>query len=180
MRRVVLALLGTTIATTLLIGLKSQGAAGRQDYVAQAQADPGSGASGRGPSTRPSAGPGAGTTAPTRPAGKPKASTTGPATKAPTKGPTTKATTKAPTSRTILGDAFPARNFGDVQVRIVVTGTHLDDVQVVKMSNRPRNAPSLLRQEALDKQSANLSNVSGATYTSQAYQQSLQSALNKV
>jgi uncharacterized protein with FMN-binding domain len=37
----------------------------------------------------------------------------------------------------------------------------------------------LLRQEFLQAQSANVQNVSGATYTSQAFEQSLQSALLK-
>ncbi|MBV9039559.1 MAG: FMN-binding protein [Acidimicrobiia bacterium] len=37
-----------------------------------------------------------------------------------------------------------------------------------------------LRQEALDAQSANIDTVSGATYTSDGYRQSLQSALDQV
>jgi uncharacterized protein with FMN-binding domain len=66
-------------------------------------------------------------------------------------------------------------------VKVVVTGKHIDDIIVVQMSNRPRNAPSLLRAEALAEQSAdNLTNVSGATYTVDAYVRSLQSALAKV
>jgi uncharacterized protein with FMN-binding domain len=87
-----------------------------------------------------------------------------------------KATTK---TRTILGGAFSAAGFGDVQVRVVVTGQHLDDVQVVQMSNRPLNAPERLRQQALASQSARLTIISGATYTSRAYMRSLQSALDK-
>jgi uncharacterized protein with FMN-binding domain len=47
------------------------------------------------------------------------------------------------------------------------------------MSNRPRNAAQRLREQALAKQSANLTNVSGATYTCDAYMQSLQSALDQ-
>jgi uncharacterized protein with FMN-binding domain len=79
----------------------------------------------------------------------------------------------------VLGDPFPAKDFGDVQVRVVLTGSHIDDVQVVRMSNRPRNAPARLREEALAKQSAKLSIVSGATYTCEAYMRSLQSALDR-
>ena len=79
-----------------------------------------------------------------------------------------------------MGDAFPARDFGDVQVKVVLTGDHIDDIIVVQMSNRPRKAPSLLRAEALAEQSAdNLTNISGATYTSEAYVRSLRSALAK-
>jgi uncharacterized protein with FMN-binding domain len=104
----------------------------------------------------------------------PSASTKAPPTRPP-------ATKRAPTpkTRSILGQAFPAAGFGDVQVRIVVTGAHLDDIQVVQMSNRPRNAAQRLREQALAKQSANLTNVSGATYTCEAYVQSLQSALDQ-
>jgi uncharacterized protein with FMN-binding domain len=171
MRRFVLALLGTVMGTALLVGIKAQGSPGGAEQTVAAAGDTRSGTP-----TRPSKRPSAGGPSPTRPA-----TTKAQPSKSTTKAQPSKSPTKAqPASRTILGDAVPARDFGDVQVRIVVTGTHLDDVQVVQMSNRPRNAPTLLRQEALSKQSANLSNVSGATYTSQAYMQSLQSALDKV
>lgn len=174
MRRFVLALLGTVMGATLLVGIKAQGPSGRTEQTVADAADARSSAATRS-TTRPSAsGPGATPSSTRRPS-----STRSPS-KSPTKAPTKSPTKAPPAARTILGDAVPARNYGDVQVRIVVTGTHLDDVQVVQMSNRPRNAPTLLRQEALAKQSANLSNVSGATYTSQAYMQSLQSALDKV
>jgi uncharacterized protein with FMN-binding domain len=108
----------------------------------------------------------------------PSTSASHPPSPKPSQTTTSKATTK-PKPRTIKGDAFPAAGFGDVQLRIVVTGQHVDDVQVVQMSNRPLNAPQRLRQEALAAQSARLTIVSGATYTSRAYMRSLQSALDQ-
>jgi uncharacterized protein with FMN-binding domain len=92
--------------------------------------------------------------------------------------------TRAPTrrtaaARTILGDAFPAKDFGNVQVQVVMTGPHLDDVVAVQMSGRPLSAPAVLREQALTKQNADLTNISGATYTCAAYKQSLQSALDR-
>jgi uncharacterized protein with FMN-binding domain len=85
----------------------------------------------------------------------------------------------ATTRRTIVGVAYPARDYGSVQVKVAMTGQHIDDIVVLQMSNRPANAPARLRQEALTRQTANLNIVSGATYTSQAYMRSLQSALAK-
>jgi uncharacterized protein with FMN-binding domain len=85
----------------------------------------------------------------------------------------------APARRMIVGVAYPARDYGTVQVKVAMTGQHIDDILVLRMSNRPADAPARLRREALTKQTANLSIVSGATYTSQAYMRSLQSALAK-
>ena len=76
-----------------------------------------------------------------------------------------------------MGSPYPANDFGDVQVKVVTTGTRIDDILVVQMSNRPMNAPARLREEALARQTADLSIVSGATYTSEAYMRSLRSAL---
>jgi uncharacterized protein with FMN-binding domain len=175
MRRFVLALLGTVMGATLLVGIKAQGVSDRTAQTVAAAGDARTGASTRSTNRPPTTRPGTTPSPTTR-----RPSTTKTPSKTTTKSPTKSPTKAQPATRTILGDAFPARNFGDVQVRITVTGTHLDDVQVVQMSNRPRNAPTLLRQQALSTQSADLSNVSGATYTSQAYMQSLQSALDKV
>jgi FMN-binding domain len=157
MRRVVMALLGTALGTALLVGLKAQGAA-PPGIVADAPLDPSAGANGRG-QPMPSG-------SETTPGPHATATITG-------KPPTPSAT------RTLVGNPYPAKRYGDVQVQVIITGAHIDDVQVLQMSNRPYNAASILRREALHKQSANLTNVSGATYTCHAYMQSLQSALNK-
>ena len=74
--------------------------------------------------------------------------------------------------------------YGDVQVQISVANGKITDVQALALptgghSGRISNfvAP-LLRSQALAAQSATIDGVSGATYTSEAYAQSLQGALD--
>lgn len=83
------------------------------------------------------------------------------------------------------GSDFPNR-FGDVVVRVVVTNGHITDVQSVQLpSDRARSAyisqvaGPMLRSEVLQAQSANIDIISGATYTSQSYAQSVESALQQ-
>ncbi|POX49024.1 FMN-binding protein [Streptomyces sp. Ru72] len=89
-------------------------------------------------------------------------------------------------TRTVTGDSVETR-YGPVQVRITVTNGKLTDVTAVAYpQDSPRDqeinsyAVPQLNREALAAQSANIDVVSGATYTSQGYQQSLQSALDSV
>jgi uncharacterized protein with FMN-binding domain len=67
-----------------------------------------------------------------------------------------------------------------MQVKIVVTGTHIDDIVTVQQSNRPKTVSTALRTQALSAQSSNVGNVSGATASSDSYKQSLQSAIAKI
>jgi hypothetical protein len=146
--RFILGLLGTVVGLTVLLGLKTPN--GRPaDVVADAPREPAPGE------------PAPGEPAPGQPPPSPR----------PAGG------DGASARRVIVGLAYPARDYGMVQVKVAMTGRHIDDVLVLRMSNRPANAPARLRQEALTKQTADLSVVSGATYTSQAYMRSLQSAL---
>ena len=76
--------------------------------------------------------------------------------------------------------------FGPVQVRITISAGRLTEVQAVQLpSDHFRSqmiaqyAAPILRQEALQAQSAQIDLVSGATYTSEGYAQSLQSALDQ-
>ena len=76
--------------------------------------------------------------------------------------------------------------FGPVQVSITVSGGKLTDVTVLQVPDNGRyeqqivtEALPILRSEALSNQNANIDVVSGATYTSQGYSQSLQSALDQ-
>ena len=85
---------------------------------------------------------------------------------------------------TFTGDAADTR-YGPVQVRITVTGGKITDAQAVQYpqeSSRDVRINSTavpeLNQEALQAQSAQIDTVSGATYTSEGYQQSLQSAID--
>jgi uncharacterized protein with FMN-binding domain len=88
-------------------------------------------------------------------------------------------------SGTFTGADFPNR-FGDVQVRIVISNGHITDVQAVQLPTDraesayiSQQAGPWLRTEALQAQSANIDIIGGATYTSQSYQQSLESALQQ-
>ncbi|MGW5660700.1 FMN-binding protein [Streptomyces sp. NPDC003758] len=89
-------------------------------------------------------------------------------------------------TKTVTGEEAQTR-YGPVQVRITVKNGKLTDVTAVEYpQDNPRDqeinsyAVPQLNREALTAQSANIDVVSGATYTSQGYQQSLQSALDSV
>ena len=85
---------------------------------------------------------------------------------------------------TIDGPVVDTR-YGAVQVEIVVSRGQLKDVVALQLPTGRHSgqistavAP-ILRQEALQAKSAAINTVSGATYTSDAYAQSLQSALDQ-
>ncbi|MBX6371076.1 MAG: FMN-binding protein [Acidothermus sp.] len=94
-------------------------------------------------------------------------------------------------TQTVLGQPVVAsegfRTFGTVQVQLVVVNGKITDVQAVDYPHRdPRSyeisqyAIPVLRQEVLAAQGANIDAVSGATWTSEAYAQSVQSALDQL
>ena len=77
--------------------------------------------------------------------------------------------------------------FGDLQVRVTASGGRITSVGMAKLNiNGPQSQQITnavipqLEQETLAAQSANIQGVSGATYTSQAYQASLQAALDQL
>jgi uncharacterized protein with FMN-binding domain len=87
-------------------------------------------------------------------------------------------------TKTVTGDTAQTR-WGPVQVRITVKNGKVTDVTAVQYpSDNPRDqeinsyALPQLKSEALAAQSASIDTVSGATYTSDGYRQSLQSALD--
>lgn len=82
------------------------------------------------------------------------------------------------------GDGF--RTFGDVQVQLTVRGGRIISVTELQMPNDTAHSAAIsqraapqLRQEVLTAQSATIDTVSGATYTSEAYAQSAQAALDQ-
>ncbi len=86
---------------------------------------------------------------------------------------------------TFTGSDFPNR-FGDVQVKVVIANGRITDVQAVQLPfDRARSAyisqvaGPMLRTEVLQAQSAQIDIISGATYTSQSYAQSVESALQQ-
>jgi uncharacterized protein with FMN-binding domain len=192
MRRIVMALFGTMVGTALLVGLKTEKLVTPLGISAATPADPaGAGSDGSAggavqpeqsgqpsqsgqtavPSTSPGPGKATPATAPTKPTTVAK--------------PTTAQTTAAPpASRTITGSSvatvWQGDNYGNMQVKIVVTGTHIDDIVTIAQSNRPKTVSTTLRSQALTAQSANVGNVSGATASSSAYKQSLASAIAKI
>jgi uncharacterized protein with FMN-binding domain len=87
-------------------------------------------------------------------------------------------------TRTVTGGAADTP-FGPVQVKVTVTDGKLTSVSAVDYPVESRRdeqinayAIPVLNQEALAASSANIDMVSGATYTSTGYIQSLQSALD--
>ena len=85
----------------------------------------------------------------------------------------------------MTGDAVDTR-YGPIQVQVTLSGTKITNVEVLEYpTDSPRdqeiNSYALpeLDQEVLSAQSAQIDVVSGATYSSDGYIQSLQSALDK-
>lgn len=88
-------------------------------------------------------------------------------------------------TRTVTGPAYDTR-YGPVQVRVTVTNGRMTDVTPVQLPQDTARdietddyAVPQLRQEALSAQSANIDMISGATFTSDGYIRSLQSALDQ-
>jgi uncharacterized protein with FMN-binding domain len=157
MRRVILAVFGTIAGLVGLLSFKS--------HSASVATTP----------TAISAGPAAGTTS-SSPTSVP--ATTSSAAKA-------KAAT---TTRTVTGNSVNTR-WGPVQVKITVTNGKITNATAVDYPNNngrdqeinARAIPTLVQESiGKSKSSANIDTVSGATYTSDGYIQSLQSALDKL
>ncbi|HET7477435.1 MAG TPA: FMN-binding protein [Dermatophilaceae bacterium] len=90
-----------------------------------------------------------------------------------------------PQTKTYTGDVVQTR-WGPVQVELTVTGgrvTAADAVQYPDGNRRDAEINSyalpILSQQVLDRQSAQVDTVSGATVTSDGYRQSLQSAIDQ-
>ena len=93
-----------------------------------------------------------------------------------------KASTK---TQTVVGPPV-ANQYGTVQVAVTVAGKQIQDVRALQLPNGDgrtnlisAQAGPLLRQEALNIQSGQIDTISGASYTSDSYRQSLQAALDK-
>jgi uncharacterized protein with FMN-binding domain len=174
MRRVIATVVGTVVALVLLLSFKTHGGTALVPPAAAISTPAPSATPSVEPSTTPASG---GSAAP---------STSAPQTAAPTTtAPTT--TSKAPstTSRTVDGDAVDTR-YGPVQVRVSLSGTKITAITILQVPDQQQRdieindyAVPILTQEAIAAQSAKIDMVSGATYTSQGYLQSLQSALDK-
>lgn len=76
--------------------------------------------------------------------------------------------------------------YGNVQVAITISGSKITNVKFLQYPNTHstsviinQQAMPYLRQEAIQAQSSNVQLISGATFTSQAFVQSLQAALSQ-
>ncbi|RZU77404.1 hypothetical protein EV384_6124 [Micromonospora kangleipakensis] len=191
MRRAVLAITGLAASTTALVVLKGSpgtSQAGQDLPADQASVAPGA----SGPGVTPAPGPaGSGPAPSTRPSAgasrTPDTKQTGVTAKATTAAPRTTTTAPKPSTRTVTGPTVTYR-YGSLQVQITLSGTRIVNATGLGM---PQSGGSGLRSddvqarysgtsgEVVAKQSANLNTVSGATYTSNAYKQSLQAAIDK-
>ena len=157
MRRAAVATSATAAGIVLLLSLKPHGTAG----TAAAVSSSGSGTDTSSPSAAASSGAGSSTSS------------------------GASSSTAAGGVRSITGTAANTR-YGPVQVKVTLDGTKITKIDVVEYPSHDRRdqeinsyALPLLNQEAIDAQSASIDVVSGATYTSQGYTTSLQSALDQ-
>jgi uncharacterized protein with FMN-binding domain len=118
------------------------------------------------------------------------ASGTGPSSTGSTAGKAASATPKASAAaqaatRTVTGSVANTQ-YGPMQVRVTLAGTKITEVTVLQRTDDgsesdqiDANAIPKLTSETLAAQSAHIDAVSGASYTSSGYIQSLQSALDQ-
>ncbi|MDT4917367.1 MAG: hypothetical protein QOI15_2986 [Pseudonocardiales bacterium] len=166
MKRVLASLFGTITGLVLLLNFKTNGSTAASAPPAITATGPDTGTAGAGPT-------------PTSSTSTPASKSTKSASKS------TKSASNASTSKTITGDSIDTQ-WGPVQVRITVTNGKLASVTAIDYPwNNGRDeeinsyAVPALNQEALAAGSAQIDMISGATYTSTGYINSLQSALNK-
>jgi uncharacterized protein with FMN-binding domain len=158
MRRLLLALAGTAAGLAAVLSFKTHSSAATSNVAAPATGAQ-SGTSGT-------------------PSGTPTG--TGSATAAPKGG-----AGEAAGTRTLTG-AVDNTQYGPMQVEVILQGHKITDVKVLQQTNTgtesqqiDANAIPQLTRETLTAQSARIDAVSGASYTSAGYIQSLQSALDK-
>ncbi len=99
--------------------------------------------------------------------------------------PTTTAPPAAPSGPHTVDGSVIDTPYGSVQVAVVFSGTKITDVQAKQTPDIDGRsvrlaelATPILRQEVLSAQSAHIDTVSGATYTSDGYAQSVQYAID--
>ena len=164
MRRIALAVIGTVTGLVMLLSFKTHATSTASVPALVGPVTP----SGSDPTSSTASGPAAASSSTAaRPSSAPSTST------------------PASTTRTVTGDAVDTR-YGPVQVRITVAGGRITDAQAIEYPRESgrdvrinSEAVPELNQEALQAQSAQIDTVSGATYTSEGYQQSLQSAIDQ-
>jgi uncharacterized protein with FMN-binding domain len=130
-----------------------------------------------------------GTTGGTAAGSSPSTAATAPATGA-SAAPAPAASAPAATGSGLKDGTFTGASadtpFGSVQVAITVSGGKITVVKALKLTDQggrsvqiSNYAAPILRQEVLAAQSTNVANVNGATYTTDGYLTSVQSALDQ-
>ncbi len=125
-----------------------------------------------------------------QPSGTPSASSApaagGPATATPAQAAPTHAAAGSTLVRSAAGQVVQF-GYGELDVRVTVNGSHITDISVTDLQTAEptsqqisEQAIPMLRSEVLSAQSANVNGISGATFTSRAYVESLQAALDKL
>jgi uncharacterized protein with FMN-binding domain len=115
----------------------------------------------------------------------PTSKTTAPKTTAPKTTPSAQPTQSAAPKTVTVNGAAVDTNYGPVQVQISLRGSQIISATAIVYPQESRRdleinsyAIPMLQQDTVTKQSAQVDTVSGATYTSDGYRQSLQSALD--
>ena len=158
-----------TIAMAPAVALDSTQATTQPEPPAESTAQPAE----QTPSATPS------DTSSTTPTQEPQAQTPAPsASEAP-------AQTQAPEPTGVSGnfrsDAINYR-YGTIQLELVVQNDAITNINLIQASTKGREyaqAPAILVQAALDAQGSGFGNLSGATFTTKAFKQALDSALSK-
>jgi uncharacterized protein with FMN-binding domain len=107
----------------------------------------------------------------------------------PTSAAATTSSASGTTTKTVTGSTVNVneggRSFGVVQVRLTLTNGKITAATAIQFPENDSHSAQIsqfsiptLSQEVLSKQSASIDAVSGATYTSEAYAQSVQAALD--
>jgi uncharacterized protein with FMN-binding domain len=181
MRRAVLTLGGTAAGLAALLSFKTHSLADPAQAAGPPPASTGTSQATANGTGYGSAVPATGKTASTTP------QATGTTASTATKASATSASSApaAPAARTFTG-AVDNTQYGPMQVAVTLTGTKITAVDVLKETNFgaesaqiDANAIPTLKSETLAAQSAHIDAVSGASYTSAGYIQSLQSALDQ-
>lgn len=172
MRRAVLTLGGTVAGIAALLSFKSHPATLSASATPAAPSASGNSAGGTGMQA-------GSATAPKQSAGKQSAGSKKQSGTKQSSGGTTE------TTRTVTG-AAESTQYGPMQVEVTLAGKRITGVKVLQETNDGSESQQIdamsipkLNSETLAAQSAQIDAVSGASYTSQGYKESLQSALDK-
>lgn len=116
----------------------------------------------------------------------PTKATTHPATRSSSASPTASSSSSSTSSSGTFTGTAVSSPYGDVQVQITVSNGKITSAEAIRYPNAGNHdqeinsyAIPILSSETVKAQSATIDAVSGATFTSAAYVESLQSALDK-